>query len=223
MKKFNTRDAAALLIWLLPAAYLFYIYPTLPQRVAVHFGVSGMPDRYGSKTEMLIGPVVLMSVSVLVYLLLKFLPAIDPKKMVKYGEPTFQKIAMGVVIFLAALDICIIVATVHPTFKIPQIILPVAGLFFAFIGNMMNSIKPNYFAGVRTPWTLEDADTWRATHRLTGKVWFVGGILTAILTLLLPTKAAIITFFSIKVFLVLIPVAYSYIYYKKRHPTNTGA
>ena len=27
MKKFNTLDIAALIIWLLPAAYLLYVYP----------------------------------------------------------------------------------------------------------------------------------------------------------------------------------------------------
>ncbi|HTD42217.1 MAG TPA: SdpI family protein, partial [Mucilaginibacter sp.] len=98
--------------------------------------------------------------------------------------------------------------------------LPVVGLLFAFIGNIMHSIKPNYFAGVRTPWTLEDDDTWRATHRLAGKLWFTGGIALTIAVLLLPVKAGMIVFMSMIAILVLIPVIYSYIYYKKHHPLN---
>ena len=64
-----------------------------------------------------------------------------------------------------------------------------AGLLFAFMGNLMHNIKPNYFAGVRTPWTLEDPDTWRATHRLAGKLWFGGGIFVTIAVLVLPVES----------------------------------
>ena len=94
-------------------------------------------------------------------------------------------------------------------------VLPLAGLLFAFMGNLMHSIKPNYFAGVRTPWTLEDPDTWRATHRLAGKLWFGGGVFVTIVVLVLPVKAGLIVFVSMIVLLALIPVIYSYTYYKK--------
>jgi len=215
MKKFNILDASALVIWLLPAAYLAYIYPTLPASVPVHFGLNGNPDRYGSKGEFIGGFSVLMGVSVFIYLLLKFLPAIDPKKMVKVGEATFQKMALGLVIFLSALAIAIIFSTIHLSFKIDKLILPIMGLLFVFLGNIMHSIKPNYFAGIRTPWTLEDNDTWRATHRLAGKLWFIGGILITIVVLLLPPAAGMIVFVSLVAVMVLIPVIYSYVYYKK--------
>ena len=218
MKNFNKMDAAALVIWLLPAVYLLYIYPALPATVAVHFGLDGTPNRYGSKSEFLIGPLILMGTSALVYLLMKFLPAIDPKKYVKYGEPTFQKIALGIMIFMVAINIGIMVGTSNKEVKINAVVLPVAGLFFAFMGNMMHSIKPNYFAGVRTPWTLEDNDTWRATHRLAGKLWFVGGIGITVLVLVLPITAGLIVFGSIMMVLVFIPVIYSYVYYKKHRP-----
>jgi uncharacterized membrane protein len=223
MKQFNSLDAAAIVIWLLPVAYLLYIYPSLPVSVPVHFGINGDPDRYGSKGEFLFTFFILSGMSAFMYLLLKFLPAIDPKKMVKVGESTFKKLAFGMVLFFSALTIAIIFSTVNRSFKIDKLILPVIGLLFAFIGNIMNSIKPNYFAGVRTPWTLEDDDTWRATHRLAGKLWFVGGIVLTILVLLLPATAGMIVFMSIVAVLVLIPVIYSYIYYKKHHSLNQNS
>jgi len=95
-------------------------------------------------------------------------------------------------------------------------------LFFAFMGNLMHSIKPNYFAGLRTPWTLEDNDTWRATHRLAGKMWFVGGIILTAIALLLPAKAGMITFMGITFVMVIIPVIYSYVYYKNHHQDKTA-
>ncbi|HTD39571.1 MAG TPA: DUF1648 domain-containing protein, partial [Mucilaginibacter sp.] len=100
MKKYNLMDAAAMMIWLLPVAYIAYIYPSLPASVPVHFGIDGTPDRYGSRGEFLTTESILMGMSAFVYLLLKFLPAIDPKKYVKYGEATFQKLALGLVFFM---------------------------------------------------------------------------------------------------------------------------
>jgi len=220
MKKFNSMDIAALVLWLLPIAYAAYIYSSLPNSVPVHFDLDGKPDRYGSRGEFVATQAIMMGMSAFVYLLLKFLPAIDPKKYVKYGEATFQKLALGLVLFLAALDIVIAYATLNSNFEVGKLILPIVGLLFAFIGNIMNSIKPNYFAGVRTPWTLEDPDTWRSTHRLASKLWFVGGISLTIAVLLLPNKAGTIVFLSILALLVLIPVIYSYVYYTKHHSSN---
>ena len=91
MKKFNALDAAALVILLLPAAYLAYIYPALPASVPVHFGLNGNPDRYGTKDEFSSILYILMGVSAFVYLLLKFIPAIDPKKTAKLASLFFRK------------------------------------------------------------------------------------------------------------------------------------
>src|SRR4051794_21473976 len=104
MKKFTLPDAAAVVVWLIPAIYLYFVYPTLPQTVPVHYGINGTIDRYGTKNEFLAGPLILMGASILVYLLLRFLSVIDPKKQIKYGQETFKKLALGVVIFLAALN-----------------------------------------------------------------------------------------------------------------------
>lgn len=86
----------------------------------------------------------------------------------------------------------------------------------------MHSIKPNYFAGLRTPWTLEDPDNWRATHRLAGKMWFAGGLVLAVLVLLLPLKAGLIAFMSVMFVIIIIPIIYSYRYFKSHHPNKTG-
>ncbi len=219
MKKFTTLDGAALVVWLLPAVYLLFVYSSLPQTVPMHYDLEGNVNQYGSKNEFLTFQSVMLGVPALVYLLLKFLPAIDPKKQVKYGESTFQKLAFGIVIFLSALNIAITFATIHHGFKINKLIFPLIGLLFAFMGNIMNSIKPNYFAGFRTPWALENEDNWRATHRLASKMWFFGGIILTITSLLLPSETSEIVFMCILGVMVLIPFIFSYKYFKK-HQLN---
>jgi uncharacterized membrane protein len=215
MKKFTLIDGVALVVWLLPAVYLFYIYSSLPQSVPLHYNLKGDVDRYGSKTEFLMFQLILLGIPALIYLLLKYLPLIDPKKQVKFGEGTFQKLALGIVIFVTALNIVILFSTVNHGFKIGKLLFPLIGLLFVFIGNLMNSVKPNYFVGFKTPWALENEDNWRATHRVASKVWFFGGIAITIATLWLPVETGGIVFLCIVVVLTLVPFIFSYNYFKK--------
>lgn len=219
MKKFTYVDVTALIVWVLPVVYLFTIYGSLPAVVPMQYGMDGKVNRYGDKSELIMMTGVLLFAGLLVYILMKYLPAIDPKKQVKYGEETFKKIAFGIVLFMSALNIVILFATVHRSIHVDKLILPIVGLLFAFMGNMMNNIKPNYFAGIRTPWTLESEDTWRATHRLAGKLWFIGGIGVTVTSLLLPPAAVTIVFMCGIAVLIMVPVVYSYIYFKN-HQTN---
>lgn len=213
MKKFSWYDIAALAIWLLPIGYLIKIYPSLPAKVALHFGLNGKPDRYGNASELLV-PVGIMAITSLgTYLLIKFLPQIDPKQKAKYSADTFQKMALGLVVFLSAINV-VIIGAAKGTLQIDRLLYPMLGLFFAFLGNVMHSIKPNYFAGIRTPWTLESEETWKATHRLAGKIWFAGGGLITVVTLLLNGEAAHVVFLSLIGVMAVVPMVFSYIYFK---------
>jgi uncharacterized membrane protein len=50
-------------------------------------------------------------------------------------------------------------------------------VLLAIMGNYLGNLRPNYLVGIRTPWTLESAETWRATHRLGGRLMFFGALL----------------------------------------------
>lgn len=47
-------------------------------------------------------------------------------------------------------------------------------LFFVVMGNYLGTVRPNYFVGIRTPWTLENDDVWRSTHRNCGRILVFG-------------------------------------------------
>jgi uncharacterized membrane protein len=49
-----------------------------------------------------------------------------------------------------------------------------------FIGTQVGQLAPNWFMGVRTPWTLSSPSTWRRTNRVGGFVLMAGGVLFAI-------------------------------------------
>jgi uncharacterized membrane protein len=58
-----------------------------------------------------------------------------------------------------------------------RIIMTCLLVFFVILGNYLGNLRPNYFVGIRTPWTLENPETWRATHRLGGRLMFFGGLI----------------------------------------------
>jgi uncharacterized membrane protein len=101
------------------------------------------------------------------------------------------------------------------TFNIIKLILPLLGLLFLVLGNYMHSVKPNYFIGLRIPWTLENEDNWRKTHQLMGKLWVAGGLLITICTLLLPAEAGFFLLMGITALITIIPAVFSYRYFKK--------
>ena len=201
------------IIALVPVFYLAAIYNSLPETVPTHFGFSGKPDSFGNKNILWTTGAILPVVSIGIYFLLSNLYRIDPKKTAKLSPEVFSKIGMAVVLLFAALGISIIYAAAHGTFNV-RLLLPIISLFFVYMGNMMHSIKPNYFVGIRLPWTLEDPDNWRVTHQLAGKLWFIGGIIITIATLLLPEKIAMIFFFCGTAVIVLVPIISSYRYFK---------
>jgi len=79
----------------------------------------------------------------------------------------------------------------------------------------MHSIKPNYFAGFRLPWALENEDNWRKTHQLASKVWFICGIAMAIISLIVSDRLILFIFFPGMLIMILVPAIYSYKLYKQ--------
>lgn len=208
------------LIWLimaLPAVYLAIIWNKLPEKVAMHYDLEGNPDRYGSKSELIIMAVVLIAVNALTYLLLTNMYRIDPKKYAAENKDRLHSIALAVSIFIASLSCFILYSSLDGSVKLSMgLVFSGVGLLFAVIGNYLPNLKPNYFAGLRLPWTLENEDNWRKTHRLAGKLFFSGGLILAITCLFTPPIASIIIFFAGTMIITIIPCVYSYKLYKRQ-------
>jgi uncharacterized membrane protein len=216
MKKSTlTGTLLVLLISIIPLIYTGSIYSDLPKTIPIHFDINGKPNGYGDKTTLWFLVLFLSALSAGIYLLIKNLPKIDPKKTAGQSPELYQKIAITLVIFLCAINITIVYASVNGSFNLNNILLPLLGLLFLVLGNYMHSIKPNYFVGFRLPWTLENEDNWRKTHQLVSKLWVPGGLAITIGTLLLPTNFGFIFFGVIMMIITIIPIVFSFRYFKK--------
>jgi len=207
-------------IWLVilaPAVYLAIIWNSLPASVPMHYDLQGNVDRYGNKSELLIMLGILTAVNVALYLLLPNIYRIDPKKYAGENKDRLFRITCAVVVFLSAVICMIIYSTVRGDIKqSTRFMIPAMGLLFAIMGNYMYTIKPNYFAGFRLPWTLSNDENWRKTHLLGGKLFFAGGLLIAVCGLFTSFKTAIIILFTTLTITIIITCIYSYKLYKQQ-------
>ena len=89
------------------------------------------------------------------------------------------------------------------------------GGFMILIGNYMPRLPESFFMGVRTPWTLSDKVVWEKTHRLSGFLFVLFGILFIVLGLIAEESLYLFLFVGL-LFIVVLPYIYSYIIYKKQ-------
>lgn len=215
MKSTSVKEifVVAILI-MLPIIYLSSIYHSLPAVIPTHFNYKGEVDGRGEKATLWVVSIFMSCVSLFTYLIVKNANKIDPKKNTQSPE-LLQKIAYMIVIFLSAILFVIIQSATTGTMKSNQVLMPLIGLLFAGLGNFMHSIKPNYFIGMRLPWTLEDPENWRKTHQLGSKLWMIGGILIAACSPLMSIEKGFIFSMIVLLVMVVYPIIFSYQLFKK--------
>ena len=196
----------------LPFIYLAYIWNKLPEKVPIHWNIKGEIDRFGNKSELLLIPILL---PLLIYIILLIIPKIDPKNRIRKMGNKYQQMKILLTTFMSILALFIIYSAKNQSFANNNYIVLLIGLVYIILGNYLKFIKVNYFIGIRTPWTLESEIVWEKTQKLGGKIWFIGGILIVFLSLLLDKQLAFILFIIITVIIIVTPVIYSYLLYKK--------
>lgn len=206
----NKRIFIVIALVIIPFAYAFYIYPSLPYKIPTHFNLEGKADGWGSKESIYLLPSIMGFVSIFVYLLMANIKKIDPKRYSSTDDKTYAQFGLFTVAFLSCLSMAILYGTSHSGIPINKLIFPLLGFAFAGMGIYMPKLKQNYYAGFKLPWTLENEENWNATHQLAGKIWTIGGLLQMIGALLLNGQAAFVVFMSITAVMVLIPVGFSY-------------
>ena len=152
---------------------------------------------------------------VLVYIIMTIAPKIDPKNKIATMGKKYEQLKFFLVLFMSVLALFIIYSSKTQSFSSPNIIYILLGLLFAGLGNFMKTVKPNYFIGIKTPWTLENETVWKKTHLLGGKIWFVGGLLIVCMSLIFTAQTAATLFVIIAVLITIIPLVHSYIEFKK--------
>ncbi|MCM3544982.1 hypothetical protein COL23_00355 [Priestia aryabhattai] len=186
--------------------------PHLPATMPIHWGANGEADGFATKINAMILTVGIM---VLIYFIIAFVPRIDPRKEnYKYFSKTYNIVLNAVLLLFFFVNMSTILQGLGYNVPMAYIAPIMAGLVFIIIGNYLQRVRSNYFMGIRTPWTLSNETVWKKTHRLSGKLFFIGGLLILISAFLPDGYKSVIMWGSI-VLCVAIPYLYSYLAYKK--------
>lgn len=193
------------------------VYPRLPATIPTHWDVSGQPNGWSSRFwgAWLI-PVFLLGM----WALVRVLPKIDPRgsNYAKFGG-AFEAIIDAIMLFMLALHVVALRAALgHPVEM--QRILPIGiGVLLIVIGNLLPRARPNWFVGIRTPWTLSSDRVWEKTHRFGGRVFVAAGLIITIASFVWVQEAHVVLF-AVMVVVASSVMIYSYLEWKREQPAR---
>ncbi|BAK56116.1 hypothetical protein SFBM_0337 [Candidatus Arthromitus sp. SFB-mouse-Japan] len=209
-KIINNPLILSLALCLLPTILCSFIYNKLPDKIPTHFDINGNIDSYGSKLFIcIILPLILCIFNIITHLIINN----DPNKknhnkslkiLIYFLAPLMSVIFIPTTI-LISLGININMSVIAPVFM---------SIIFIFIGNYLPKCRQNYTIGIRLPWTLNNKENWKKTHRLAGLLFVISGILNILITIIFPN----LSFYTLTISLIvsaIIPAIYSFLMYKK--------
>ena len=201
-----------LVIAALAVVVSIWAYPQLPPTIATHWNVRGTADGFSSRaTAVVIIPLVLIGLTGL----FNVLPKLDPRR-ANYAKfiDTYWLIVNAVILFILIGHGMIVATGLGYAVKVDRFMPIGIGLLFIVLGNYLTRVEPNWFIGIRTPWTLSSDTVWRKTHRTGGWLMVVGGFVLAA-SVFLPQGAFLPLLIAAILIVAVIPVVQSYILWKR--------
>lgn len=204
--------------FVLTAVFSVYGWINTPDgaSIPVHFNLSGEADRYGSKAEaFLVMPAFLLGIT----FLMAIAPAIDPRgKNLRRSRPIYIVGWMIGVVALAGGQGFLTWTAVGGGLE-GETMARGVGVFIAAImlllGLVVAKARPNFFAGIRTPWTLSSDLSWDKTHRWASRIFTLLGVAGLTSALLLPPEPVTIGLIAALLVSTLGLVVYSFLVWKR--------
>jgi len=201
------------LLALVGAAASIVVYRRLPETMAVHWDMNGNPNGWMPRAfGAFFGPVFLL----LLWQLMRVLPRLDPRESnyARFSGAYDTVVAATLLLVLGTHGIVLAVALGHPV-AVPRLVPALVGALFVVIGNVMPRMRPNWWFGVRTPWTLSNDRVWARTHRLAGFSMTAAGLVIIASALVLPARLGLPVLIAAVVAATIGPAVYSYLTWKR--------
>ena len=182
---------------MIPAIVTSIVLQFMPDKIPMHHDFAGNTDRWGSKTESFIFPIVILFVTFFWHLMIlafekkagraetekeqmeaesnaKFLSVVGISQAVMFGimhyfimYSSYRQASLG---------------STKATVDIAKISCILCGILFIVLGNFMTKAKKNVVAGLRTTWSMYNDNTWRKSNRIGAICLIIAGVLTVVTT-----------------------------------------
>ena len=209
-------------VFFLAGAVLFSIvvYSRLPDQVPVHWGLSGEPDRYGSRLE---GAFVVPAIMAFVFALMRWLPSRDPRaaNIAKFRD-TYDLSVLVVMAFMTAVHVFTLGVSLGWAVNIMTVVLVGLGLLFVVLGNVLPRARSNFVFGIRTPWTLSSDAVWTRSNRVGGYAMVAAGLVTIAAAFMARPLGFAVALTSIMLG-ALTPIVYSYVLWARERDGGTDS
>lgn len=188
------------------------LYPRLPEQLPSHWNVQGQVDGYMARQ---VAVFFLPGIALAVYLFMLFIPMLDPRRSsYAFFSGAYRLLRAAIVLFMSGLYAATLAHALGSPVDVSVLVRLGVGVLFVLIGNVMGQVRSNYFVGIRTPWTLENPEVWRRTHRVAGRVWVICGLIIMAGAFLPRAVAFVILMISLAV-VVGFSFIYSYLVYRQ--------
>lgn len=190
---------------LLPILFGLAVWNQLPAEIATHWGADGSPNSWSARWFAVIGiPVIILA--------LHWFCVICAHR--DKRNTAQSKKLLGLVLWICPAVSLLFGAMVYShalgnTVNVTTLVCLFCGLLLLAMGNYLPKCRPSHTIGVRIKWTLASEENWIATHRFTGRLWVIGGLLMLLCTLL-PHTVSVWIMAALIVILAAAPLLYSW-------------
>jgi len=209
------RLAIALML-VLTAVMTLAAFPLMPDVVASHWNAAGeldgtMPKFWG-----------LILILLLMYgfcALFAVLPCIDPlRKNYRKFQDYYEGFILVFSAFLFFIQLQIILWGLGIRMS-PNLTLPILmGILFIYVGFLLEHAEPNWFVGIRTPWTLSSETVWKKTHQKGATLFKLAGVVSmiGILAGIYAWPFVLVPIVAVAIYM----VVYSYVEFERERKTG---
>ncbi|HII75581.1 MAG TPA: SdpI family protein [Methanolinea sp.] len=154
------------------------VYPALPDQVPSHWNAAGEVDGYLPRLwGAAIVPLIMIPLTALFFLI----PRIDPlRENYRKFQPYYEGFILVFALFFAIIQVQILLWGIGIEISPNIVIPPLFGALFIYIGFLLDHAEPNWFVGIRTPWTMSSEKVWKKTHAMGGRLFKIAGIVSIV-------------------------------------------
>ncbi len=172
----------------------------MPDQVPMHYDFEGNIDRWGSKYEELIFPVIILAMLLFWTLFISYYE----KKAIRETDEKESAGASSNAKVLGIVGVCMaaMFAVEHGfslygayneaisgasawSVDIGKVSVILMGIIFIVLGNFMTKTRINSTVGVRVSWSMYNDNTWRKSNRFGAFAIMIAGVVTIIMAVLL--------------------------------------
>lgn len=202
----------------------------MPDLVPMHYNAAGEIDRWGSKYENFIFPILIIAFALFWHLLILYyekkaakttvekecaeiLSNIKVLKIVSVSVTCMFVVMQGFFLYSAYVE-----ANTNATsacIDVGKLTCILCGVLFIVIGNFMPKTKKNPVAGVRVKWSMYNDTTWMKSNRFGAVSLIVTGVLIVVTSVFVAQNVALFCMIAYIIVDMFVTLIYSYRVYKR--------